>query len=577
MTTSPTTFSFDRLPAFQPRRFVPQDADLTRADQITALYDKLLARTVSSKNELAEWLLDRSELEAAVDQAGDIIYIKMTCQTDNKEYADAYKAFIEDVAPAVKPLDDRLNQKYLELREQFPPDPIRFKVYDRELIIERELFREENIPLATEINLLSQEYQTVCGAMTVEFQGRTHTLPEMAKYLQEPDRSLRESAWRASAERRLRERDKLDGLFENMLKLRNTVAKNAGFSSFTDYQFKAYHRFDYTPLDCRKYHEAIEKLVVPVLAKIRARRKKEMKLDALRPWDQEVDPAGRPALKPFSSIKELIDGCRSVFKAVHPDFGGGFEAMAADGLLDLASRPGKAPGGYQNTLDEARRPFIFMNSVGLDSDVMTLLHEGGHAFHALACAGDPLVDYRHAPMEFSEVASMSMELLGSPHLSVFYNDEEQKRSWQHLLEGIVWVLAWVATVDAFQQWIYAHPGHTREERVREWVAIHDRFGGAHLDWSGLDDIKASLWHRQLHIFEVPFYYIEYGIAQLGALQIWLNSLRDKTKAVADYRKSLTLGGSRPLPELFAAAGLKFDFSERTIAPLVAAVEKELGL
>ncbi len=577
MTTAIEPLDISRLPPYHKRRFVPEGFDFYSAAAVGALYEKLRDRPVSSSDELDVWLLDRSEMEAALDQAASVLYIRMTCQTDNPEYASAYTKFIEEIIPAVRPIEDTINQKYLSLRQQFPVDKKRFEVYDRVLKNDVELFRKENVPLQRDVQLLSQDYQTICGAMTVNFQGEEKTLPQMAKFLQEPDRDLREAAWRATAQRRYQEKDKLNDLFDRMLHMRHEIALNAGCRNFMEYQFRAYHRFDYTPVDCKKYHLSIEDIVVPVCQKISARRAEQMGLQKLRPWDTQVDSLSRPALKPFTEVHELIEGVKKIFLNINPDLGAQFTEMATDKLLDLASRKGKAPGGYQNTLSEIRKPFIFMNSVGVDDDVRTLLHEGGHAFHAFASAAQPIYSYRHAPMEFCEVASMTMELLANDHLHEFYSPDDKARSCYSHLEDLIQLLAWVATVDAFQHWIYENPKHTSFEREAKWVEIYERFGGTFLDWTGFEKFEATLWHRQLHIFEVPFYYIEYGIAQLGALQIWLKAKQDLPKAVADYRHALSLGGSRPLPELFAAAGLKFDFSGDTIAPLVKAVQNELGL
>ncbi len=577
MTTTTPSLDFSALPHYQKRHFVPEQFDFYSPEAVISLYEKLRDRPVASTEELEQWVHDRSEVDAALDQAGSVLYIRMTCQTDNPEFSNAYTHFIEKVAPAVRPLEDQLNQKYLSLRQQYFLDKKRFEVYDRSLRSDVALFRKENVALQTEVQLKSQEYQTICGAMTVEFQGEERTLPQMSKFLQETDRSLREAAWRATAERRVKEKDKLNEIFDLMLKRRHDIALNAGCRNFCEYQFHAYHRFDYTPEDCKNYHKTIEQIVVPVSQKIFARRAKEMGLSQLRPWDTQVDSMGRAALKPFSEVGDLIKGVERIFTAINSDLGSQFKDMAGHGLLDLASRKGKAPGGYQNTLAETRKPFIFMNAVGVDDDVRTLLHEGGHAFHAIAAATEPLYPYRHAPMEFCEVASMSMELLANDYLTEFYSPEERTRSCYSHMEDAVQLLAWVATVDAFQHWIYENPKHSHAERNQKWVEIYERFGGKFLDWGGLESFESVLWHRQLHIFEVPFYYIEYGIAQLGALQIWLNAKKDLNKAVADYRNGLSLGGSRPLPELFAAAGLKFDFSADTIGPLVSAVQGELGL
>jgi oligoendopeptidase F len=567
---------FTNLPRYQERSFVSADANLADKDQVVSLYQQLFDRPINSVRELEQWLADLSELEAAVDQQYTVLYIRMTCQTDDKERADAYKDFIENVLPAIKPLGDKINRKYLAERKRFDLDARRYEVFDRNTRMDIEMFREENVPLQTELDLLSQEYQTISAAMTVQFQGKERTLQQMAKYLLEPDRPLRESAWRASAERRLKDQDKLDEIYDKMLGLRDRIARNAGCKDYIEYKFRAGHRFDYTPEDCRRYHDAVQRLVVPVYDEIQKKSRSQMKLDVLRPWDTSVDPQGRPPLKPFEKVDKLVSGVETIFDRIDPDLGGQFKTMAGMGLLDLDSRKGKAPGGYQSTLAETRKPFIFMNAVGVNRDVETLLHEGGHAFHSFAAADDPFYPYRHAPLEFCEVASMSMELLGNRHLDVFYTPEEIKRTMFEHLEGIIQLLPWVATIDAFQHWIYEHPGHSREERTQQWLDTYGRFMGSVIDWTNLEEFRKALWHRQLHIFEYPFYYIEYGIAQLGALQLWVRARTDLPAALADYKKALALGGSRPLPELFAAAGLKFDFSENTIAPLMDAVLDELA-
>ena len=567
--------NFEKIAAYQKRQFVPEDALLTSLKDVKALYQALLGRAINSKEELERWILDRSEFEAALDQAGSILYIRMTCQTDDKDRAKAYTDFIETIAPATKPLDDQLNKRFLKEIERFPIDQERYEIYIREIRADIDLFIEKNVDLQTKEQLLSQEYQTVCGAMTVEFEGEEKTLPQMGKYLLETDRALREQAWRATAKRRLQDKDKLDDIFDQMLVLRSQIAHNAKCCNYTEYKFRSLHRFDYTPEDCKKYHETVKRLVVPLWASITENRKKQMKLDSLRPWDSAVDPLGRAPLKPFVDVEKLISGCEEIFKKVDAELGQQFREMAQMKLLDLASRKGKAPGGYQSALDEARKPFIFMNAVGVDGDVRTLLHEAGHAFHGLACAHDPLVDYRHAPMEFNEVASMGMELLADQYLSVFYNYEDAQRSRTTHFEDSVFTLVWVAIIDAFQHWIYENPKHGRGARQKAWLDIRRQFGGDLIDWQGLEDEQASLWQRQLHIFEVPFYYIEYGIAQLGALQLWLNAKKDSAKALREYRQGLSFGGSRPLPELFKEAGIRFDFSENTIAPLMDAVKDEL--
>jgi len=578
MSSSETvSLEFEQLNPYQPRQFITSAADLTDLDTVKSLYKKLIMRQINNTKEFEQWILDRSELDAGLEQAGSILYIRMTCQTDDESRANAYSQFIEKVSPAVKPLDDKLNKMFLELRNKYALDQNRYAVYARDIQAQVELFTQKNVDLQTKIDLLSQEYQKVCGAMSVKFNGKEHTMPEMSKYLLEQNRELREKAWRASGERRLKDKDNLENLFDQMLGIRHRIALNAGCKNFVEYKFRSMHRFDYTPDDCKEYHRTVEKTVVPLWSEICQRRKQAMKLDRLRPWDGAVDPLGRSPLKPFTQVSELIKKCQKMFNMVDPELGKQFSIMSEGGLLDLASRKGKAPGGYQCSLDESRRPFIFMNAVGIDADINTLLHEGGHAFHTLACSHDPLVDYRHGPMEFNEVASMAMELLAGEYLDEFYTKEEKQRSRESHLEDIIYVLAWVATIDSFQHWIYENPEHTKQQRREKWVEVRRRFSGGVFDWTDLGEFEAYLWHRQLHIFEVPFYYIEYGIAQLGALQVWQNAKKNWKKSIQDYRKGLALGGSRPLPEIYAEAGIRFDFSEKIISPLMDAVKRELKL
>ncbi len=566
-----------QITPYAKRMFVPQQIDLTNAKLVKELYVKLLDRPINSAKELESWLLDRSELDAALNQVGSILYITMTCHTDDPQKASAYTQFIQNIPPTIKPINDELNHKYLKLLQTFPLDKKRYEVYNRTTQVDIDLFVEANVPLQTKVDMLSQEYQTVCGAMMVNFEGKEQTLPQMGKYLLETDRKKREEAWRATAQRRLADKDKLDSIFDQLFSLRCQIAANAKLNNFIEYQFRNYHRFDYTPADCKKYHETVERLVVPLYGEILQRRQQEMKLDSLRPWDVAVDPLGRSSLKPFERAPQLIEKTQAIFNKLDKNLGSQFQEMQNLGLLDLESRKGKAPGGYQNTLNEARKPFIFMNAVGVDDDVRTLLHESGHAFHALASVNDPLVDYRHAPMEFCEVASMAMELLAGEHLDQFYSPEDARRSNREHLEGIVHILAWVANIDSFQHWMYEHPNHTAQERKQKWVELYLKYGGKFLNWQNLDQEIAYLWHRQLHIFEVPFYYIEYGIAQLGALQLWLKAKKDPKEALSGYLNGLSLGGSRPLPELYQQAGIKFDFSQEIIEPLIKAVYKEWKL
>jgi oligoendopeptidase F len=567
---------FGTLPAYAPRHFVPQDIDLGEWAQIAPLFDQLEARAPDCKTapELERWLLDAAELSAAIDEESSRRYIAMTCHTDNPDAEKAYLHFVEHVEPQMKPRQFRLSQVYLDhpVRAQLPKD--RYEVFDRNTKVHIELYRDENVPLETEEAKLGQEYQKISGSLTVNFRGEEKTLVQMGRYLEEPDRALRQESWELVSSRRLQEREKFDQIFDQLLKLREQIARNAGFKNYLGYAFRARGRFDYTPEDCVRFHATIERDVMPVLRELQAERRAQLGLATLRPWDLAVDPMNRPPLRPFEEVGKLVAGTQQIFDKLDPSLAGGFQQMQDMQLLDLANRKGKAPGGYQSTLSEARLPFIFMNAVGVQRDVETILHEAGHAFHALATRAEDFYPYRSAPIEFCEVASMSMELLGNDFLETFYVPPDVRRARRDHLEGIIEILPWVATVDAFQHWIYSHPDHTAAQRRAAWFEVMDRFGGD-VDWSGFEQVRASVWHRQLHIFLYPFYYIEYAIAQLGALQVWANSRRDKTKALRDYQNALALGGSRPLPELFSAAGCRFDFSEETVKPLIALVRDEL--
>ncbi|MBV8267078.1 MAG: M3 family oligoendopeptidase [Planctomycetaceae bacterium] len=563
------------VPQTFPRRWLPADAPLTTWGQIEPWYRRLLDRPIDSARALEDWLFDVGELNGAVGQEGVRRYIAMTCQTDDPEREAAYLAFVREIEPKLKPIQNEIRAKYLDSphRAELPRD--RYHVFDRAQANRRALFREANIPRETELAELEQHYQKIIGAMTVTFRGEERTPAQMAPFLEENDRSVRQTAWELVAERRLAERDTLDALFDRMLALRVAIAREAGFPDFVAYAFRSRERFDYGVQETIDFHRAIERVVVPLANQLQEERRRALGVETLRPWDLAVDPLGRPPLRPFRDVEQLAEGVEAIFASVDPDLGGQFAFMRSHGLLDLFNRKGKAPGGYQTTLEDDRLPFIFMNAVGLDSDVRTLLHEGGHAFHALASRGEPLAAYRESPIEFCEVASMAMELLGARDLERFYDDQDASRSYRQLLEGIVQILPWIATVDAFQHWIYAHPDQSRDDRRQAWSALLDRFGGI-VDWSGSEEARAHSWHRQLHIFLYPFYYIEYGIAQLGALQVWHRALTDRSGAVAAYRRALSLGGARPLPELFAAADIRFDFHERTLAPLMDALRAELA-
>ena len=562
--------------AAERRRFLPKSFVPDAWEKVVPFVEQLRQREVNSPAELEGWLLDLNELSAVVDEYGSRRYIDRSCYTNDEAIKAAYLDFVENVEPELKPAFFELQKKFLASEHADALSGERYDMLKKHWEADVELFREQNVPLETRVTKIVTKYDEVCGEMSVEFDGKEYTMQQMARFQEEPDRDTRERAWRASTDRRLQDREAIDDLYDEVLPIRQQIAVNAGFTNYRDYQFKRLKRFDYTPEDCHAYAEAVGRHVVPLMRELDEERRKALGVDRLRPWDLSVDPKGRPPLRPFDddTIDRFVETTRGVFDKLDPALAGDFDELRNAGNLDLASRRGKQPGGYQCNLEETGVPFIFMNAAGLQRDVETLLHEGGHAFHTLAVRDEPLTFLKHAPMEFCEVASMSMELLALPHLGDYFDsDEDADRARRHQLEGIS-VLAWIAVIDQFQHWIYTNPGHSRDDRTAAWNGLIDRFHHD-LDWTGVEAARDAMWQRQLHLFHVPFYYIEYGIAQLGALQVYNNAKRDAKAALRAYRNGLSYGGTRPLPALFEAADIKFDFGDGTIGPLIETVREDL--
>ncbi len=575
------------LPPFTPAStFAPPDLDASRWEALEPLYAALLTRPINNPADLEALILDRSELDAAAAERASTNHIDMTCRTDDAGVKARYLDFVENVEPRLKRVSFELDKKVAGSPHAAALPGDRYGVLLRDTRAAVELFRPENVPIETELTKLNQRYDEVCGAMTVAFRGEEKTLPQMGRYQEETDRAVREEAWRLVVARRLQDREAIEGIFDEMLALRQAVAVNAGFRDYRGYAFKAKRRFDYTPDDCHRFADGVERHVVPAMRRLHAQRAGTLSLDRLRPWDLAVDPLGRPPLRPFADGADMVARTRRVFRRMDASPGGladlfdaladGAEGPAGDSCLDLDSRKGKAPGGYQANRDRRRLPFIFMNAAGVQRDVETMVHEAGHAFHSLLCRADNVLFNRaEIPLEFAEVASMSMELTTHPFLGEFYvQPGDADRARRVHLEGIATILPWIATIDQFQHWLYTHPGHTREQRASVWIDLQARFG-ADLDWTGLEDARRWMWQRQLHLFGAPFYYIEYGIAQLGALQLWQRYRADAPAAIAAYKRGLSLGGSRPLPALFAAAGLEFDFTPARIERTWSGVERAL--
>lgn len=557
-------------------RFIPDKLKVTSWDVLEPYYTQLLETVILSKESLEIWLKNRSELDAFVSEDLAWRYVRMTCDTTNKELEQAYLFFVSEIEPKISPLNDQLNRKLMDCSFVSELDREKYFIYLRGIRKEIEIFREENVPLIAEIQAESQKYGSIIGSLSVEMEGKELTLQQASNYLKNPNRKLREEAFTKINNVRFQHADELDDLFSRLLGLRHQVATNAGFANFRDYMFAAMGRFDYTPEDCFAFHEAIQTEVLPIVKELTQKRKAAMQLDTLRPWDMEVDTQNRSALEPFTSGADLLDKTIRCFKKVDEYFAWCIETMDNMERLDLESRKGKAPGGYNYPMAETNVPFIFMNAASSTRDVETMVHEGGHAVHSFLSKDLELSAFKNCPSEVAELASMSMELLSYDGQDAFYkNPDDFKRAKEEHLEGIIKILPWIATIDKFQHWIYTHPKHSSEERKAYWIQLSKDFGTGMVDWSGLENFQAISWQKQLHLFEVPFYYIEYGMAQLGALAVWRNYNSDKTKALEQYKAALSLGYTRTIGEIYKTAGIEFNFSKTYIHELMQFVNAEL--
>ncbi|HEV7367438.1 MAG TPA: M3 family oligoendopeptidase [Gemmatimonadales bacterium] len=540
---------------------------------VAPYFDDLAARPLDSDT-IAGWLSEWSRLEELVTEAAARAMIAYTVDTGNQEKEADHLRFSTEVLPRMEERSVELARRLLESGYSTPALTTTLARFRTQI----EIFRDENVPIFAELEEHSTRYQRITGSMTVEWDGVERPLPQLQPFLKSPDRAVRERAFRAGSQPYIQKRGELAGLFNRMYELRSRAARTAGFANFRDYIFPAKFRFDYTPADCERFHEAIERSVAPAVERVLEARRRRLGVAVLRPWDLSVDPYRDKPLRAFADAGELVTKARQVFEQVDPAFGGEFQTMIDEGLLDLESRKGKAPGGYCETLHFHGRPFIFMNAVGLVEDVMTLLHEAGHAFHAFASHQLPLIWQRHPGSEAAELASMSMEFLAAPYLTEpagYFSSEDAKRAWLEHLEDVLISLAHIASVDAFQTWIYTSgQGDDPSARDQAWLRLRSRFERG-VDWSGLEQERVARWYRQLHIFMYPFYYIEYGIAQIGALQIWRNSLNDPRAAVSRYRRALGLGAVHSLPEIYRAAGARLTFDADAIGELVQLVEAHI--
>jgi len=561
--------------AKKPRKYIPQIFEI-KWENLEPLFTELKDRQINSVDALEQWLRDRSELEAALEEDFAWRYIRMTCDTASEVLLQKFQYFATEIEPKIAPFSNELNKKLVASAYTEQLDQEKYFIYLRGVKKALELFREENIPILTEIQVEQQKYQSITGSMSVHLDDKEFTLEQAAVRLKDTDRSKRQQAWETITARRLQDTDQLNSLFNQLRELRHRVALNAGFDNFRDYMFQALGRFDYTPQDCYAFHEAIQHAIVPILHQQAEKRKQALGLDHLEPWDMDVDVSGKSALKPFKDGSELIEKSIRCFSNIGPYLGERLQIMKENGLFDVESRKGKAPGGYNYPLAETGAPFIFMNSANTFRDLTTMVHEGGHAVHTFLTADLELNDFKHCPSEVAELASMSMELISMDNWDVYFdNEEDLKRAKRDQLFDVLKTLPWVAVVDQFQHWIYTNPAHTNEERTQAWLQIFEKFGANFADWSNHKEAEANLWQKQLHIFEVPFYYIEYGMAQLGAIAVWKNYKENPEKGLQQYIEALKLGYTKTIKEIYETAGIKFDFSAEYVKELADFVKAEI--
>jgi oligoendopeptidase F len=559
-----------------PRTFLPEDFTITSWQKLEPYFKELLERDIPSKPDLEKWLKDTSELEAVISEDACWRQINMTCDTENKALEEAFTFFCMEIQPHVQPYADLINKKLLASPFTQELDQQKYFTYLRNIRKSIELFREENIPIQAEMNVLQQQFGVISGKMTITVKDQEYTLQQASKFLEDPSRKLREEVYRKINERRVQDKNELNNLFNTLIDKRNRIAKNAGFINFRDYKFKELGRFDYTKEECFQFHEAVKKHVLPLVDMIYESKRKKLGLDTLRPWDIEAEPEGVMQLHPFKTGEDLLNKTISCFRELHPFFAQCLQKMDEMKRLDLDSRKGKAPGGYNCPLAETGAPFIFMNAAGQTSDVTTMVHEGGHAVHSFLAHPLELSAFKDYPMEIAEVASMAMELFSMDHWDRFFSSKNDlSRAKLKELEKVITIFPWIATIDKFQHWVYENPGHTENKRTEAWQSILNEFSSSAIDYNGLEEYRKSSWQRQLHLFEVPFYYIEYGIAQLGAIGLWKQFKKDKDAALSNYIRSLSLGGTKTLPELYEAAGLEFNFSPEYIKDLMIFVKNEM--
>ena len=563
------------IPTRPKRKFVDDNLIIDSWHKIEPLFDNLTHRKILSVEDLEKWILDRSELDAVLEEDMAWRYIKMNIDTTDNELSKRFHFWIKEISPKTAPYSHKLNLKLTNnpFLEKLNKD--KYFIYLRGVNKKIEIFREENIPLFTEMEAKQQEYGTISAKMTIDINGEQMTMQKAALLLKDTDREKRELIYNKIRERRLQDEEPLDNLYDELIIIRNQIAKNSGFENYRDYMFAAMGRFDYTVKDCFNFHDAIAQEIVPIINSFEQERKNKLGYEYYKPWDTAVNVDGLTPLKPFKGGEELTDLSIECFNKLKPYFGNCLSIMKKMKHLDLESKKGKAPGGFMYPLYEIGVPFIYMNAVGSQRDLVTMVHEGGHAVHSFLSRNLPITAFKSTPSEVAELASMTMELLSMDHWNVFYtNKDELKRAKLEQLEKALGTLPWVAAIDKFQHWIYTN-NHTAKERKEKWLEIDKEFGNQIIDWKGNESSRAIMWQKQLHLYEVPFYYIEYGMAQLGAIAMWRSYKELGEDALDNYMNALRLGYTRSINEIYETAGIKFDFSSSYVKELSEFIKIEL--
>ena len=565
------------IPTRAPRRFLPDDLVIDSWEVLAPYFEDLKTRPLESSEALENWMDDISEVYAVLEEDQAWRYIKMTIDTTDEKLSESYKFFVGEVQPKISPFGDAFNRRLIENPFLAELDEEKYRIYLRGVKKELEIYREENVSLMAEVSQESQEYGSIAAAMSIQYKGEEFTMQQSSKFLKSTDRAERETVYHLIKERREQDVAKLNDLFTSLTAKRDQIAKNAGAANYRDYKFDALGRFDYTVDDCRDFHASIASEITPIVKQFKLNRKEALGYETLKPWDLDVDASGKPMLTPFEGGADLIDKSIEVFTRVRPFFGECLAIMKEMGHVDLESKTGKAPGGYNYPLYEIGVPFVFMNAVGSHRDLVTMMHEGGHAIHSFLTRTLDNTAFKSCPSEVAELASMAMELISMDHWDVFYtNEEELRRAKKDQLENVLSLLPWIAIVDKFQHWVYENPTHTLEERKQSWCAIMDEYSTGVVDYTGIESHLDHRWQAQLHIYEMPFYYIEYGMAQLGAIAVWRNYKENPEKALDQYQAALELGYTKSIGEIFEAAGIKFDFSQAYVQELAAFIKAELA-